>query len=275
MTEPDDKELERDLDRLRPGYSRLPQHGPDDAVDAAIRAAAQRAMPRRRLRTWSAAFATAACIGLAVVLIPAVLIETPAPGNRDTGGELLLRVQRPAAEPPAPAEKAEMAAPDPEVGALAYSPPPMAPAENGAGPSITLREEITRDAAAELSIGQDEQVVAADELPTSAKSVLPESTVMAQAAVPRADMPLESVTVTGSRLTAAMAETDITAEMAAERAALAGADENAWRERLLALRADGREDLALALLADFQTRFERPETLTLDDLAGEQARTRD
>lgn len=68
-----------DIERLRDEYARLAKHEPRAETDAAIRDAARRRMAPRRLGAWSAALAGAACIGLAIVLVPALLVDAPAP----------------------------------------------------------------------------------------------------------------------------------------------------------------------------------------------------
>lgn len=87
-----------EFERLRAHYARLEKQAPGANVDDAIRAAARRATTRVRLRVWGAALASAACVGLAVVLVPALLIESPAPGMQDREGKLLITVKRESAE---------------------------------------------------------------------------------------------------------------------------------------------------------------------------------
>lgn len=72
MNQPDDKQLRDD-------YRRLGGDSPSADIDARILAEARRAVnPRRRnVAAWTGLVALAASIGLAVVLVPTLLLETP------------------------------------------------------------------------------------------------------------------------------------------------------------------------------------------------------
>ena len=208
MSEQDDREF----DALKRDYARLPKHEPGETIDAAIRAAARRNAPRRRLRVWSAALASAACIGLAVVLVPALRVETHAPedgGAQQRQAELMIRVARDESERRAVEESATQKARERAMPMIAAPAPPASRA-----PTDSRAENYAPPAAG---------------------------------VVPGLD---------------------------ALRAELADADEATWRRRILELRASDRESLAAALLDDFRTRFDRPASFTLDDLAREDAEDR-
>lgn len=76
MNSPDGRD-EPELERLRAHYAKLPADEPGVLVDNAIRAAARQRVARRRLRVWSVAASLAACIGLAAVLVPALMLKVP------------------------------------------------------------------------------------------------------------------------------------------------------------------------------------------------------
>lgn len=243
MTERDDNDGERELAQLRASYARIPRAEPGDAADAAIRHAARRHDAQRRLRRWSGAAAVAACAGLAVVLVPTLLIETPAPPDRDVLAVVVLQSEPPQPGRVAPEERAGME--------LRVSPAPMA------APSATVDED-------------ERALFAGDDAPTSSTSAIPDPGNPSPAAKPVYGDEPAPAPVTGARTDAASAEA-IAREAAALRTELENADARAWRERLLALRAAGREALALMLLEDFRRRFQRPDSFTLDDLAAEDA----
>lgn len=190
---------EHELDALKRDYARLPKHEPGAHVDAAIRAAAREPVSRRRLRVWSGALAAAACIGLAVVLVPALLVQAPVPTLEQRRSDLVIHV---------------------------------------------ARDELER---------KEEESAARK---ARERTAMP---MIAAPAPPASRGPVEAAAASVPGL-------------AALRAELAEADEVTWRRRILELHASGQEPLAAALLDDFRTRFERPDSFTLDDLAQEETR---
>lgn len=203
---------DHEFERLRAHYARLDRHEPGADVDAAIHAAARRATKAPRLRVWSAALASAACIGLAVVLVPALLIESPAPDLQMREGELLIAVKRESAEREAAESRRDV-----------------------------MREQARQEPMAAPALAAPEPP-----RPQARQRTADDAGLAALAAPGTRDPRLETL-----------------------RTELENATEATWRSRLLELRAAGREPLAVALLADFRERFDRPADFTLDDLAAE------
>lgn len=104
---PHDDERDPDLETVQRAHARLPHEVPSVSVDAAIRAAAERELPRqraRRWRAWGTAAGAAACIALAVILLPKLLINVPAPAREMSETGLVVKVR--SDDKPAPAADA-------------------------------------------------------------------------------------------------------------------------------------------------------------------------
>lgn len=258
MTDHRDNESERDIDALRASYSALPKAAPDEAVDARIRAAARR---RRRLLSpvWLGAIGAAACVGLAVVLVPALLVQAPHERMRAPAAELvILQSERPPTEKTAREEDSAARAVAPMM-----APPPSA--------ALAIDQALNQSDAASLARESETARAKAREQRRELR-MAPEASAGFADSQAQEDSQLERVQVTGSRVRSADLEAAAKVEFLNEvRARLADADAAAWREQILALRSGEDDRLAQALLADFRIRFDRPETFTLDDLAQEQA----
>lgn len=234
MSGHDDKQLNEELASLREQYSSLSRQSPDDALDASIRAAADREVRRHYKPAWAAAAGLAACIALAVVLVPTLLIETPREAVQTSNADLVLIAERHADEAEVRQKQRESMA---MREAPAAAPPmPQAAIEGKGEVSLAHEEWLAREEVAPAKPAQENEPGLAD----GAKAFSQRAPARAQAAAP--------------------ATVDVL------RAELADADEPAWRKQLLTLREQGNEDIAKLLLADYCARFDKPDTFTLDDL---------
>lgn len=232
MSGHDDKQLNEEIASLRAQYSSLSHEAPDESVDAGIRAAAGREVRRHYTTRWAAATGIAACIALAVILVPTLLIETSRQSVQTSNADLVLIAERRADEAEVRQKQRESMAM--RVAPAAAPPMPQAAVEGKGEVSLAHEEWLAREEVAPAQPAAESQGTLADT--TKAMS-------------PRAH-----------------AQTIAPATIDVVRAELANADEAAWRKKLLALREQGNGGVAEQLLADYRGRFDKPETFTLDDL---------
>lgn len=243
MSSPDnprDEQYEPELERLRARYAQLPAEEPDVLVDEAIRAAARQRSARRRTRSWSVVAGLVATVGLAAVIVPALLLEAPPPAldreaTLQTVAEEASQRERRSAERRVDAERSAAQLAGPGAAPEAAAPPPAAKSD--------AREETADDTTGNMPF--------APARPAAAREP--------EAEPPSGSSELERVRVTGSRIT----------RLDVERAELGGQDEAAWRRRILELHDAGDVALAGMLLTEFRERFERDDDFTLDDLRQE------
>lgn len=233
---------QRELEALRASYRDALTEEPSELLDARIRKLAHDELDaggndkpvrkgRQDFATWTGLVTLAATIGFAVVLVPTLLVEEPAAPAR-SAGKLELRVQ----ETPSPAELQESrdAAQNAALGA----------AQDAA--SLAQRERQASESQARMlaATPPSQDFIAAEEaLAPTAKAV--EEAVM-------------------QSLNAATANGEL--DMESLRAELALAPEPEWRATLVALRDSNRRPQAEELLPDYRSKFDLPETLTLDQL---------
>lgn len=234
MSEHDDKQLNEELASLRTHYSSLSQEAPESAVDASIRAAADRQVRRHYKPAWVAAAGLAACVALAVILVPTLLIETPREAAPTSNADLVLIAKRHADEADVQRKQGEAIA----MRATPATPPPapQAAIEGKGEISLAHEEWLAREEVAPAkpeidTLRADNAKLLAQRAPAGARTAAPVAT-----------------------------EVDVL------RAELANADEPTWRKKLLALREQGNEELAQQLLVDYRARFKQPDTFTLTDL---------
>lgn len=236
MSEHDDKQLNDELASLRKQYSSLPRETPDEALDASIRAAADREVRHHYRPAWAAAAGLAACVALAVILVPALLVEAPYDAAQKSTTDLVLVAERQADEAEVRQKRRETMA---MREAPAAAPPmPQAAVEGKGEVSLAHEEWLAREEVAPAQPAGESHALLAD----NAKSLSQRAPARARAAAP------------------------VTTDIEMLRAELAEANEAAWRKQLLALREQGKEELAQQLLEDYRVRFERADTFTLDDL---------
>jgi len=262
MSTHDDPQHDADLARLRGEHASLSRQEPGPELDAAIRAAAERHTRQRNWPVWSAAAGLAACVGLAVVLVPVLLIEAPRNAAQLHTTETVLMAERSETERAVQQKHRETAT----MRESTAPPAPQILAEETTLVSAAQEKGIAREQPAPEMPEISKPVIDNDmrEMPDSAKYADMDKSVEA----PSSAADLDRVQVTGSRISPKHAERSDT-HVDAIRAELADADEPAWRKRLLALREQGEETVAQALLKDYHERFNRPDTYTLDDLEQE------
>lgn len=232
MSEHDDRQLNEELASLRAQYSSLSRQAPDDATDASIRASADREVRHHYRPAWAAAAGLAACIALAVILVPTLLIEAPRETPQTSNADLVLVAERHAEE----AEVREKQRESMAMRAAPATPPPT--------PQTAIEGKGEMSLAHEEWLAHEEVAPAKPEIDTmladNAKVLSQRAPSRTRAAVPAAIDVL--------------------------RAKLANADEATWRKQLLALRAQGNEEVAEELLVDYRVRFNQSDTFTLADL---------
>ena len=236
-----DETEKRELDALRTSYRDQSTEEPSELLDARIRKLARDELDvgnagnsgkpvkkgRQDFATWTGLVTLAATIGFAVVLIPTLLVEEPAAPAR-SAGKLELRVQ----EEPSPA---------------------LSPGE--------LQE--SRDAAEDAaSLAQRERKASESQARMLAATPPSQDFVAAEEALAPAAKTVEEDVMQSLNAATANGELD----MDSLRAELAGAPEPEWRATLVALRDSNRRPQAEELLPDYRSRFDLPETVTLDQL---------
>lgn len=264
MSTHDDRQHEKDIAALRRDYASLSRNEPRLEIDTAIRAAAKRNMRQRHLPAWGAAAGLAACVGLAVVLVPALLVEAPREVAQTRSTELVLQLEPVASDRAVQRKQRETAALRENVARPAAAP---ALVEGKGERSMAYEEWIAREEIAPETLHSSKPVIADDvrEAEEGAKLAGLDTNAAHASAAP------ERVVVTGSRVRTEDAET-AAPHIENLRAELANADEATWRNTLLKLREQGDEAVAQELLTEFRVRFKRPANFTLVDLARESSR---
>lgn len=237
-----------ELEKLRASYRQAGgganAQEPSELLDASIRKLARDEIRREAgakrgttpgLAGWAGVIGLAASVGFAVVLVPRLLVsEEPAAllhsESNMADGNLEIRLRQ----------------------------------EKSAAADIT-KEEATAQRARQSSVNQARMATSAP----PAQSPHPEQDQslnqhlgLAEAALAPAPADLEEEVMQSLNAAAANGELD----MDSLRAELAQAPEPEWRATLVALRDSNRRPQAEELLPDYRSRFDLPDTLTLDQL---------
>jgi len=274
---PPGDDFERDLAALSHAYRSAGREGPPPAIDAAIRAAARRAVhagPQVKRRSWvsqwAAPAATAAVLVLTVSVSLISLERRPDLATSDVRHDVpALPKAPPAAAVPAPMQ-APATAPVPEAPAQQALPAPTPPAalekakpnRDAAPPTAKLRAQEAAPMREEKRREPDAQVQEGFSAPPPA---LPAKTTMpAPAAAPMArdsaEAPQRNLATPAPQAPAAAAAGASASGMVGQRAKKESTDSaarapEAWLKDIVELHREGKTREALEELEKFRKRF--------------------